>query len=771
LLKQIHEMFFLSLNTPSYKEKDKYMADIADRPTLLPFRDAELIHTRQAPQLWHRIALGAILLLSIAMNFFLLGLNGYGNLYYASGVRSMTDSWHNFFFVSFDPGGFVTIDKPPLGFWLQALSAKIFGFTPFSIFLPQAICGVLAVLLLYSLVRRHFGAVAGLVTALALAVTPISVVTDRNNTIDGTLALALLLAAWAVIRAAETGKLRWLLLSAAFVGIGFNIKMSEAYLVVPALGMTYLLCAPRKIWTRTWHLALALVVMLVISLSWAAAVDLTPASQRPWVGSTQDNSELSLAFGYNGLNRLHIGSLNGRGNRPGATQRNTATTTDTSARSGTATAQNNGATTTNNAASATDQSPLLQDRNSRNTANRVQQFPGGGAFGTGATGPFRLFSASLGGQIAWLLPFALLAIVASAWQRRPNFQEDRQQLGLILWGVWLLTMAAFFTLDGNFHQYYMTEMAPGLSALVGIGVVTMWQDYRSPGWHGWLLPIALVATAAAQIYMLLSYPAYERWLSPLIGILTALVVLTLVFFRLRLRLRLTTSTFRLANLVMGIGLFALLVAPAVWAGYSVIHNTENSFPTAGPGAQGNFGGFLTTNRNNQGTNLRANRQNDTTRTRTTGQNAIAGQFGAFGGDTVQTNAALISYLEAHQGHTRFLVATPSSNMADSIILTTNKPVMAMGGFSGGDPILTTSSLQNLIQNGTVRFFLINAPRTNQGQFAGPGGFGRNGQNAALTTWISNHCTAVPTSAWQSATGTSSRSPGGNQLYDCASPRS
>jgi 4-amino-4-deoxy-L-arabinose transferase-like glycosyltransferase len=731
------------------------MADIADMPTLLPFRNAELIHTRQAPQLWQRLALGAILLLSIAMNFLLLGQNGYGNLYYASGVRSMIDSWHNFFFVSFDPGGFVTIDKPPLGFWLQALSAKIFGFTPFSIFLPQAICGVLAVLLLYYLVRRHFGVTAGLIAALALAVTPISVVTDRNNTIDGTLALALLLAAWAVIHAAETGKLRWLLLSAVFVGIGFNIKMSEAYLVVPALGITYLLCAPPKIWTRIWHLALALVVMLAISLSWAVAVDLTPAAQRPWVGSTQNNSELSLAFGYNGLNRLHIGGIggnNGRGrNRPATEQGNATTAANSSAHTDTSTTQ----------------PTRTQGENNGDAGNRVQPFQRGGPFQTGTASPLRLFSPSLGGQIAWLLPFALLAIVALAWQRRPDFQADRQQLGLILWGVWLLTMATFFTLDGNFHQYYMTEMAPGLSALVGIGVVTMWQDYRQPGWRGWLLPIALVATAAAQLYMLLSYPSYERWLSPSIGILTALVVLALVIFRLKLPMRLQLSSFRMANLVMGIGLLTLLVSPTLWAGYSVIHNTENSFPTAGPSAQNNFAGFT-------GGNGRSNRQasTNTTRNRTERQSAVTGQFGGFGGDTIQTNPALISYLEAHQGNTKFLLATPSSNQADAIILTTNKPVMAMGGFSGGDPILTTSKLQTLIHNGTIRFFLISAPRNTSGQNSGRGGFsgfGGNRQNA-LTTWISNHCSVVPASAWQSSTTTTNANLGGNQLYDCASAR-
>src|SRR6184192_4778861 len=235
--------------------------------------------------LWHRLALCGVMLFSIFMNFYQLGQNGFGNLYYASAIRSMLDNWHNFFFVSFDPGGFVSIDKPPLGFWLQAASAKIFGFTPFSIFLPQALAGVLSVLLLYHLVRRHFGVVAGLLAALALAVSPISVLTNRNITIDSTLALTLLIGAWAVLRAAETGKLRWLLLSAVIVGIGFNIKMLEAYLVVPAFGLLYLLAAPRSIWKRIGHLAIAGALLLVISLSWVVAVDLIPASQRPYVGS------------------------------------------------------------------------------------------------------------------------------------------------------------------------------------------------------------------------------------------------------------------------------------------------------------------------------------------------------------------------------------------------------------------------------------------------------------------------------------------------------
>src|SRR5437763_7896887 len=265
---------------------------------------------RAGSTLWHRLALVGIMLISIFMNFFQLGQNGFGNLYYAAGVRSMLDNWHNFFFVSYDPGGFVTLDKPPLGFWLQVASAKIFGFTPFSLLLPQALAGVLSVALLYHLVRRHFGVTAGLLAALALALSPISIVTNRNNTIDSTLALTLLVGAWAVLRAAETGRLRWLLLSAVIVGVGFNIKMLEAYLVVPAFGLLYLLAAPRSIWKRIGHLVIAGALLLVISLSWVVAVDLIPASQRPYVGSTQDNSELSLALGYNGIQRL-LGGFRG----------------------------------------------------------------------------------------------------------------------------------------------------------------------------------------------------------------------------------------------------------------------------------------------------------------------------------------------------------------------------------------------------------------------------------------------------------------------------
>src|SRR5207302_8809982 len=308
---------FRSRSITRYKRKENNtMLDTNSTPTPLttPPDEAEQPIAPPGKKRWfarHRFALGGILLISIVMNFYALGKNGFGS-YYPAAIRSMLDSWQNFFFVSYDPGGFVSIDKPPVGFWLEAASAKIFGFNSVSILLPQALAGVLSVWLLYYLVRRHFGVVAGLLAALALALNPISILT-----------LVLLLGAWTVLKAAETGRLRWLLLTAFIVGIGFNIKMLEAYLVVPAYGLLYLLAAPHSLRKRIGHLALAGVLLLAVSLSWVVAVDLTPASQRPYVGSTQDNSELSLARGYNGIQRL-LGGF-GRGFRGGPPATNTPT--------------------------------------------------------------------------------------------------------------------------------------------------------------------------------------------------------------------------------------------------------------------------------------------------------------------------------------------------------------------------------------------------------------------------------------------------------------
>jgi 4-amino-4-deoxy-L-arabinose transferase-like glycosyltransferase len=259
-----------------------------------------------------------ILILSAILNFANIGIDGYGNEYYAAGVKSMTMSLKNFFFVSFDPAGFVTIDKPPLGFWIQTISAKIFGFSGWSIILPQAIAGVISVWLIYYIVKRSFGGAACLISALCLAVTPVFVAVSRNNTCDNLLVLTLLLACLALSIAAEKGKLKYLLISLVIVGIGFNIKMLQAYMVVPALYITYLLSNAVSIKKRIVHLIAGTAVLLIVSLSWAFVVDLIPAADRPYVGSSGSNSVIQLIVQHNGLERLGIGSTSNSG--PGGNQ-------------------------------------------------------------------------------------------------------------------------------------------------------------------------------------------------------------------------------------------------------------------------------------------------------------------------------------------------------------------------------------------------------------------------------------------------------------------
>ncbi len=656
------------------------------------------------PRLWQRLGLGAVMLVSIFMNFYQLGQNGFGNLYYAAGVQSMADSLHNFFFVSFDPGGFVTLDKPPLGFWLQVASVKVFGFTPFAIFFPQALAGVLSVWLLYYLVRRHFGVIAGLLAALALAISPISVVTNRNNTIDSTLVLTMLLGAWAVMRAAEAGRLRWLLLCAVFVGLGFNIKMLEAYLVVPAFGLLYLLAAPKRLRTRLWHLAVAGLLMAVISFSWAVAVDLIPAADRPYVGSSQNNSEISLALGYNGLQRLEgMTGVGGGGGAPSGISRGNFPDFGSGAGTG-----------------GFQPPEGFSGVPPSGSGFRAGSGPGGGAglFNTGNPGLTRLFTEPLGGQIAWLLPLAILAVLALAWQRRPRFRDDREQHSLVLWGMWLLTMGVFYSVAGFFHQYYLSTFAPAIAALFGIGLVVMWRDYRRPGWRGWLLPIALLLTAFEQIYLIESDPSWGTWLIPLIAVPCIIAGLVLFAARLLPLLRPSIASInpRLLVPALCLGLAALLLTPAVWSAIPAMQDITQDLPIAGASQQG----------------------------------------GAAGGSTaVNVDTALITYLEAHQGSAKYLVAVASAQEASAIILVTNKPVMALGGFTGSDPILTISQLAALVANGTVRYFLLNGG----GGFGGGGGPG--GGQSSLTSWVTQNCTIVSSGQYS----------GSGNLYDCAAAAS
>jgi 4-amino-4-deoxy-L-arabinose transferase-like glycosyltransferase len=777
------------------------------------------VHVLRLP--WRPLMLGVVLLLAAFLDFFQLSREGWSNDYYAAAVRSMLQNWHNFFFVSLDPGGFVTIDKPPLGFWIETASAKLFGYNGVSLIAPQALAAVLAVAVLYRMVSRAFGFPAGLVAALALAITPVSVVGARSNNIDSQLVLVVLLTAWAALKATETGRLRWLLLTAVLLGLGFNIKTMQAYLILPACGLVYLLAAANHWRTRLAHLALALVVLLGISFAWITAVDHTPASARPYVGSSCTNSELNLALGYNGLGRLTGGLFA------------TCTASETAGQT----------TTSSSSAQANGQSAAAPDGD-----------PGGGGPGgvgqNGPTGPFRLLDAQLGGQVGWLLPLAVIGLVVAAlesnWRRlveRKRFRLalDRRQQSLVLWGMWLLAQAAFFSVAGFFHSYYLVMLAPAIAALSGIGVAALWQGYRRGGWRSWLLPVALLAVAAVQVYLLNPYPDWSVWLTPLIVGLALIGAVTLLVTRLFLG--------RMVWAALGaviLGLAALFSAPTTWAAYTMQHGTGRGLGQAGPSARGAFGGpggfggspqlrisgtHLSQSSgasvpssgsggntggpsafggsggagpggpggNNGGPGTLGGPGGAGPSERDTGIGRGAGGPGVFGGPGGnpggQVNQQLLKYLEQHQGTTKYLVAVPSSVEADGYIIATGKPVMALGGFNGSDKILTVAQLKQLVKNGTVRYFLLsggdNGPAAASPEFpaqlpeavraqvearlktGGRAGGGPGGNvNADLTNWVSTSCALVPASAYGSSSTTSTASGGfggfggSAQLYDC-----
>ena len=266
---------------------------------------------------WIEIGLFLMVLsLGAVLRFYQLGADGVGNTYYAAAVKSMLVSWKNFFFVAFEPGGSISIDKPPLGFWFQCVSAYFLGVNGFALALPNALAGVFSIMVVYHLLKRPFGGWAALAGAMALAVMPITIATERNNTIDGLLVFFLLLAAWAFVEAVRREKLRWLILGAVLVGLGFNIKMLQAYMSLPGLYLFYFFGSKQSFRKKILHLSLATVIILVVSFSWAVIVDLTPASQRPYVDSSSNNSAIELIFGHNGVERFS-NNRGGAGGGPG----------------------------------------------------------------------------------------------------------------------------------------------------------------------------------------------------------------------------------------------------------------------------------------------------------------------------------------------------------------------------------------------------------------------------------------------------------------------
>mgnify|MGYP000940835967 CR=1 FL=1 len=680
---------------------------------------------RAPTRLWHRLALAGILALAALLHFYQLDQAGFGNQYYAAAVASMRQNWSNFFFVAFDPAGFVSVDKPPLGLWVQVWSTQLLGFSGWSVHFPQALAGVLSVALVSWLVRRVFGPTAGVLAALILALTPISVAADRNNTMDSQLVLTSLLAAGAASLAAEKGQLRWLLASALLVGIGFNIKMLQAVLVLPAVFGVYLLTASTGWLKRLAHLTLASGLLAVVSLAWPLVVDLTPPDQRPYVGSSQNNTVMELIIGHNGAARL--GSLaTWLGLPAGPT------------RPGPSGAGPQPRQPLNPPAGQGNPGGLGQrppGANGQPLPGQPANPPAGAANAgapnlqneTGTAGPLRLFNPQLAGQASWFLPLALVGALTLAWQAGRTLNH-RHRAGL-LWALWLVPQVIFFSYAGLFHRYYLEMLSPAIAALAGAGLAGLWHAYRNGG-GVWplLMLLALAAVSEAVVIVASDTAGWAVWLLPLSIALVAAGALGLLALRGRTGLG-PAGAFSLA-------LGGLLIGPALWSATPVWAGGDVALPYAGPA-------LLT---------------REATGAFPPRVNAPRGQA---------QNQRLVEYLTANRGDATYLAATLNANTAAPLILQTGEPVMALGGFSGSDPILTETELADLVAAGTVRFFLVQGANGPNGN-ARPGG--AVGQ-AGLTSWVAQRCPVVPAALWQPPAGSGGAPVAGPngpaQLFDCA----
>lgn len=631
------------------------MLQALTRPTLLNGRLALR---------WHHAAVLAIATLAALLYTYDLGENGYGNEYYAAATLSMSQDLKAFFFGSLDSSNFITVDKPAPALWLNAVSVKAFGLNSWSLVLPQAAASVGSVLVLYATVGRRFGRLAGLVAALTLAITPAAVATTRTNMPDALLVFLLVCSGWAASRAIEGGRIAWVVMVAVFVGLAFNVKMLQAYIVVPGLVLAYAVAAPLTWKARAARLALAGTVLLAVSASWVTVVDLWPKDSRPYVGGSENNTVRDLVFGYNGLGRVF--------------------------------------------------------------GEEAAGGPGDGPapkFG-GEPGWDRLFNAATGGQIGWLLPFAGVGGMAGlAWRGRDKLSDARRG-DILLWGGWSLAHFVVFSwAAGIFHPYYTSALAPGVAALVGIGASAMARTLRTPWWHSAFLPVALGLTAWAELYLLSRARNWNEWLPLLVAGLTtgaAIVYLAARFLPSRLGGKWPAYG---GPAAAGLGVAAVLVAPGLWGAATLSRAGGGPDPLAGPASSLVGGGPLA-----PGLRPGSTEAAPGIAPATAGGGQPPRPAAVAPASPEGANSKLIAYLEANRGDAKWLVAVTSANQAAPLIIASREPVMAMGGFSGGDPAPTVDQLARLVQAGDLRFVMA-------------GGAPRGGA-AEISAWVLATCTPV-----------------------------
>lgn len=669
---------------------------------------------------WARPAFLALLLVITLAYLWNLSASGYANSFYSAAVQAGSRSWKAFFFGSLDSANAITVDKPPATLWPMALSVRVFGLNSWAILAPQVLMAAATAGVLYASVRRRFSAAAGLITMAVFALTPVAALMFRFNNPDALLALLMTVTVYCVLRAMENGRTTWLVWAGAAVGLAFLSKTLQAFLILPPLAVLYAVFAPVPVRKRLGQLGLSALAVAVAGGWWVAIVELWPASSRPYIGGSQNNSFLELTFGYNGLGRINgeeTGSVGGGGGGAGG---------------------------------------------------------GGGQWGE--TGIGRMFDSEIGGQISWLLPAALILLVAGVWLTWRAGRTDTARAAFLAWGGSLLMTAAVFSfMAGIFHQYYTVALAPYLAALIGMGATVLWEE-RSRWWAGAALAVTVGVTAYWSYVLLGRTPDYLPWLRPtvLIAGIVAAVGLLLVSRLGR----------RLALAVVGLGFAASLAGPVAYTVSTLDTGHQGSIVTAGPssggmggpggggggrGPGGGGGGMRPPGQGNQqgaqqgggmgqpptgtppgqgqgqnqggpGNGQNGQQPGAVPGTGEGGRGGGAGMGGGGGGmggllNGASVDAAARRLLAADADDYTWAAAAIGSQNAASYQLATGDPVMAIGGFNGSDPSPTLSQFKAYVEDGRIHYFVA-------GGTGGGGGMGGGGTSSQISAWVEETFTEV-----------------------------
>ncbi|MFE3033705.1 ArnT family glycosyltransferase [Streptomyces canus] len=649
---------------------------------------------------WARPAFLGLLAATLLLYLYDLSSSGYANSFYSAAVQAGSQSWKAFFFGSLDAGNAITVDKPPASLWPMELSVRIFGLNSWAILAPEVLMGVGSVAVVYASVRRRFSPAAGLIAGAVLALTPVAALMFRFNNPDAMLALLMALACYFVVRALEDGRTKWLLWAGAAIGFAFLAKTLQAFLILPPLAIVYAVCAPVPVRKRFGQLAAATLALVVSGGWWVAIVELWPASSRPYIGGSQNNSFLELTFGYNGFGRLsgdETGSVGGGG--------------------------------------------------------------GGGTGQWGATGWNRMFNSEIGGQISWLLPAALILLVAGLVATRRLKRTSVTRGSFLVWGGSLLmTMVVFSYMAGIFHQYYTVALAPYIAAVIGMGAGVLWEK-RAELWASITLAASVVAAASWSYVLLNRTSDYLPWLKYLILIGGLVAALGLIFAgRISRRLALAAAS---------LGLVASLAGPTAYTISTLQEGHTGSIVTAGPAGasmmggggpggggagRGGFGGGMPGQNGNGTQNQQGNGTGGFPGGGMPGQNqqngngSTQGQQGAPGGQTgdgggmgggggvggllngASVTSAAKKLLETDSSKYTWVAAAIGAQNAASYQLSTGDPVMAIGGFNGTDPSPTLAQFKEYVADGRIHYFIAG------GSGGGMGG-SSSGTSSQITSWV------------------------------------